>query len=788
MFPFPSSHGVLGLNARSLLFIKPFNPKKATALADSKLKTKAYLAARGIPVAKLHGRIETREQAWNFDFTQLPDECVLKPNQGYGGEGIIVLKGRDKRGRFLRNGKTPIDERELREHIEDILDGKFSLKGVLDTAFFEQILKPHNCFAQFRPAGLPDIRVIVFNLVPVMAMLRIPTAESDGKANIHLGGIGIGIDIAKGITTHAAQFHHMVEELPHGGSPSGHSIPYWEEILLICSRIQKITNIGYLAVDIAIDEQIGPALLEVNARAGLMVQVANLAPLRARLERVQGIAVETPEKGVRIGQDLFGNKTPPVKKDGTTEKKTLGVEEPIQITLGDGSIVEVIAAVAGTTERTTFPEALVIDLLEKNGIEPDETENLYRVKFSLGGKKIQTVIQRLPESNHVVIGSRDLSSFLIDPTKKSSKTVRKLTVKKSDVRAVDKLLGQIDREMLLLKHIKPLNLEEEMDRLRGDPLYNPVFLYRAMGTDIGDAEKRLQEVVRDESPLGILLEKKRKELLARLALLKARGNATSFTEASFALFGNSDAVLVQAAQEELRARFACDLEIGGKERMTAERAAHRFEKILQQYSLHNWQVSIRKKLVADVTVGGTKIYVRADATFTEEHIASLIAHEIETHVLTSENGAHQPYDLLRRGCAGYLETQEGLAIWNQNGVLSPHAEKRFNPPKNVLGIAFGLQHSLAQTRTYLQAELGLTAEKALTQSVMMKRGLTDTAAPGCFTKGLVYFRGRRAIEAYLKEGNSLARLYIGKVTLQDLELIEKLPDIKDPLILPEFLR
>ncbi|MDP7069436.1 MAG: sugar-transfer associated ATP-grasp domain-containing protein, partial [Candidatus Peribacteraceae bacterium] len=166
MFPFPSSRGVLGLNARSLLYIKPFNLKKATALADSKLKTKAYLAARGVPVAKLYGRIETRDQVWSFDFSQLPDECVLKPNQGFGGEGIILLRGKDKRGRFLRNGKTPITEQELREHIEDILDGKFSLKGVNDTAFFEQILKPHNCFARFRPVGLPDIRVIVFNLVP----------------------------------------------------------------------------------------------------------------------------------------------------------------------------------------------------------------------------------------------------------------------------------------------------------------------------------------------------------------------------------------------------------------------------------------------------------------------------------------------------------------------------------------------------------------------------------------------------------------------------------------------
>ncbi len=490
MLPFLSNRGVLGLNARSLLYIKPFNPKKATALADSKLKTKAYLAARGIPVAKLYGRIETREQVWNFDFSQLPDECVLKPNRGYGGEGIIVLRGRDKKGNFLRNGKHPMTDQELREHIEDILDGKFSLKGMADTAFFEQILKPHNCFARFRPVGLPDLRIIVFNLVPVMAMLRIPTADSDGKANIHLGGIGIGIDIAKGTTTYGAQYHDMIETLPHGEATAGHKIPYWDDILLICSKIQQITNIGYLAVDITIDEQMGPALLEVNARAGLMVQVANLAPLRSRLERVGGIKVDSPEKGVRLGQDLFGSKTKKKTTD-TNVKPTVGVHEQIQVTLGDGSNVEVSATIASDQERTAFSPSFIQSLSEKGGASKDEGTGLYKVKFSLHGKKIQTLVKEGDTDEQVVIGTRDLSGFLIDPNKKAEPTTQKPAVKKVDLRAMDRLLAQMDKDLLLLKHIKPLNLEEETKRLKEDELYNPTFTYSEIGSDLDDAQRRL---------------------------------------------------------------------------------------------------------------------------------------------------------------------------------------------------------------------------------------------------------------------------------------------------------
>lgn len=790
MFPLFNSRGVLGLNARSLLYIKPFNPKKATALADSKLKTKAYLAARGVPVAKLYGRIETREQLRNFDFSALPDECVLKPNEGFGGEGIIVLKGRNKRGEFLKNGKAPVTDDELYEHIEDILDGKFSIKGVRDMAFFEQILVPHECFARFRPAGLPDIRVIVFNLVPVMAMLRIPTAQSDGKANIHLGGIGIGIDIAKGVTTHAAQYHGMLEKLPHGESPEGHLIPYWDQILLICSRIQQITNIGYLAVDIAIDQHMGPALLEVNARAGLTVQLANLAPLRSRLERVQGIRVATPEKGVRIGQDLFGEKTS--KKEDVQKKEdkpTLGMRETIEIFLGDGSSLEIPCKIGSDVERSAFPAALLRELTAKGGATPDkEKGENYKVKFSLSGRKIQTVVSSTTESE-AVIGRRDLAGFLIDPSKTGDETkTRRTTVKKTDLRVADNLLGEIDRDLLLLKLLKPINLAEETERLRGDPLYNPVFLYPEPEIDLTETEKRLKSPIEDTSSLGMLLEKKRHELLTRLSLIRARGDASAFTEHSRALFGMPEKNLLKSAEEELRKRAACEIPAVKKNAFSAEKAAEKFRLCLESYSLHNWQVSVRDNLVVDVTVGGNNIYIRSGATFTGEGIASLIAHEIETHVLTSENGDHQHWALLRRGCAGYLETQEGLAIVNQNNVLSEWAEKRFNPMRNLIGLMFSLEHSFAETREYLERELGCDGEKALTQTIAMKRGLSDTRECGGFTKSVVYYRGQKKIEEFLRTGGDMRRLYIGKVNIDDIALIEEIPELEPPLILPMFLR
>lgn len=787
-FPFFSSRGLLGLNARNLLYIKPYNPRKAVAFADDKMKTKAFLAARGIPVAKMYARIESHEQLKSFDFSVLPDECVLKPNNGFGGEGIMILKGR-KNGEFLEQGKRPVSEKQLREHVEDILDGRYSISGMPDTAFFEKILVADEGFAPFRPAGLPDIRIVVFNLVPVMAMLRVPTAQSRGKANVHLGGIGIGIDIATGKTTHAVQSGKVIRELPHGGSVAGIAIPHWEDILLISSRIQYITNIGYLAVDLTIDEEMGPALLEVNARAGLSVQIANLAPLRSRLERVGGVSVATPEKGVRLAQELFGKKALRDADGGDDDRPILGTLESISVS-GAGTVMEVPVAIQPDKDRSVFRQDLADELLRGKLIEKEEgKENLYRIRFTLGGRKLQSVI-RAGEVSHpdvrAIIGKRDLAGFLIDPAK--GVTAPRTASKKADLRAIDKMLSQFEQEVLLLRALKPINLAEERARLEADIRYNPVFQYPALSEEAAAIRGRLQSLQTDDSPLGILLRKKGNEILARIDLLESRGNAQRFTRHSSMLFGLPQSDLLTAASSILKAQVACDLIPPPDELMTAEKAVPMFAEVLEKYGLHDWQVSVRRKLVADCTVGGRSVYLREGALFSRMHIDALIAHEIETHVLTAENGGHQPYELLRRGCAGYMDTQEGLAIFNQNRVLSPHHDKRYGPARSVLAVAYALDHSFAETRAYLEGELGYRPEKALSKAIDVKRGLTDTSEPGAFTKGLVYLRGLRAVEQFVTDGGNLADLYIGKVALEDMDLIKQIPDLRPAIILPSFLR
>lgn len=87
------SFGILGNNARNLLYIKKFNDKKGIRLANNKLQTKDFLIERGIPFAKTYGVIHNRKELYDFDFIYLPKKnFVIKPNQGSKGQGVYIVK------------------------------------------------------------------------------------------------------------------------------------------------------------------------------------------------------------------------------------------------------------------------------------------------------------------------------------------------------------------------------------------------------------------------------------------------------------------------------------------------------------------------------------------------------------------------------------------------------------------------------------------------------------------------------------------------------------------------
>ena len=299
---------ILGINARNLLYIRPNNLKSAKKLADDKLRCKRILKKAEVPVPRLIKSIKSREELENFDFSSLPNSFVLKPNFGFGGEGILVVYGR-KKGRenvWVRADRSQVTEDDLRNHIKNILDGYYSRLDTPDFAFFEERIQLYKGFKPYVFRGVPDIRIIVYNHVPVMAMMRIPTEASGGTSNLHRGGIGVGIDMATGVTTTAIQYDKVIERSPNGLLLSGIKIPQWTEILKLAIKAQNISKLGYLGADIAIDRNRGPVFMELNARPGLSIQNANQEGLLLRLNRVEGLKIKTIRRGVALAQNLFG--------------------------------------------------------------------------------------------------------------------------------------------------------------------------------------------------------------------------------------------------------------------------------------------------------------------------------------------------------------------------------------------------------------------------------------------------------------------------------------------------
>lgn len=285
--------GVVGINARNLRYVSAFNERRKYPLVDDKLRTKALALEKGLAVPDLFGVIEHEHEARDLAKVLVDHEdFVIKPAQGSGGNGILVITGR-RRNYFLRSDDEPIDLAALSFHVSKILSGLFSLGGERDKAMIEYRVRFDPLFASVSYRGVPDIRIIVLGGYPAMAMVRLPTRRSGGRANLHQGAIGVGIDLATGVTLGGVRDDETIEEHPDTGEPiAGIEIPGWPSMLETAAQCFDVTGLGYLGVDLVLDRDRGPLLLELNARPGLAIQLANRQGLRHRLETIQ--AIETP--------------------------------------------------------------------------------------------------------------------------------------------------------------------------------------------------------------------------------------------------------------------------------------------------------------------------------------------------------------------------------------------------------------------------------------------------------------------------------------------------------------
>jgi len=269
-------HGILSINQRNSDYVLRYNKRKLYPLVDDKLKTKRLAIQAGIAVPPLYEIIETEHQVKKIDEILMPyTDFVIKPAHGAGGDGILVITDRVF-GRYRQiNGKLTTSQ-EINYHLSCLLSGAYSLGGHADYAIIEHRVVVDPVFKEVSYEGIPDIRIITLLGYPAMAMVRLPTRLSGGKANLHQGAIGVGINLADGKTLGGVYHNDAIDYHPDTlKTIVDITVPYWEKILEIAASCYELTGLGYLGVDIVLDKDQGPLMLELNARPGLNIQIAN---------------------------------------------------------------------------------------------------------------------------------------------------------------------------------------------------------------------------------------------------------------------------------------------------------------------------------------------------------------------------------------------------------------------------------------------------------------------------------------------------------------------------------
>lgn len=819
--------GILGNNARNLLYIKKFNNKKGIRLANNKLQTKDFLVERGIPFAKTYGIISSRKELYDFDFSYLPKKnFVVKPNHGSKGQGVYIVKyipeewlvasipqkekktshkiikklqdfwSRIKEIFFQKfEGPHPagsyqigdiiLTDREFRRRLLDIVDGKFSLTSWGDKIIIEEKLVAGELFKEFCEFWLADIRVIVFNLVPVATMIRVPTKDSGGKANLAQWGIGLGIEVGSGkITSLLYKEKIYKKKFPKKFAHfQGKKIPYRNDILFLSSKVQYFVNLWYLALDRVITNE-GPKLLEINARAGLEVQKVSNTKLQKVLDKIEDLSIIDPEKWVEIAKSLFSEE----KSDLLTSKllylsqygkliiKTKEEEEHIDI------IVEVDLNKSGN-----YMSPKLFDLIKEN--KHERYIDLYQNDITL--KKNKFSIGESLKDNVIILGNKTASTYLIKPIHKAQDSIDIVNPKyimpleQQQLHTIDQKVAQLNKRLNLSARLRPVNYFSELDTfISMNGKYNPVFKYKrpkeekliATAKEIEFLQIQLEKL---KSPFKKLFGEKLEELELRRKLILA------YTQQDFdnialyntKLFGEFDNELLKISKNKVldRHEFGIQKSVLGKQLKLSE-IEKEIEKYLTQKKIYGVDIIFSYDTFSRISVimgKEIKISISKSAKFKEEWLRATLAHEIDTHLVRYLNGSKSWRNIFKSWTAFYQQEEEWLAIWNGNQVLPDDYEKISLHKKYVVTHELP-KFSFSKAAEFLRFTYPERSLEGLFKTIIRsKRWLIHTEKTWVwYMKDKIYLDGFSKIDKRLQAGNTPEKMYKGKIKIDDLKFIK----------------
>lgn len=320
---------------------------------------------------------------------------------------------------------------------------------------------------------------------------------------------------------------------------------------------------------------------------------------------------------------------------------------------------------------------------------------------------------------------------------------------------IDYKLGELSKNIKLIAALKPTNLNEEKEKFFQNPEYNPQFEYQKK--NYSEIKKELKNLEISEK----LFDEKRKELLKQIELIEFIGKE-EFTQKSIELYGKPSEDIINLAKEELE-KVEFEEELNNIETSEIKK---RLEQHLKELDL-DWEVILKDSLADEITAGKNgKIFLRNNIKVSEQRIQTMFKHEIDCHIIRAVNGLKQKYKIYNYGFPNYLETEEGLAIYMVS-KLNLKTRKMYFPQIRVILVGLALKSSLSEMFKEC-LNYGFTEENAWNLCSRIKRGLKDTALPGCFTKDHIYYSGYLKIKKYLDKGK-IEDLMIGKISLDFLD-------------------
>jgi len=817
---------ILGINKRNLEYIKKLNPRKTILLANNKIRTKTFLAERWIPIPQTYKLIKDRNELLSFDFSSIGNKnFVVKPNMWSKWKWIFIVnilnkyEKENKEESILENIYDQIDKyiyKDIKKHpyglksrwkvfsdlefkkkLVPILEGNYTLSNKADTILIEEKILPWAWFEKFCEYGLADIRVIVFNMVPVAAMLRMPTSLSGWVANIAQWWIACGIDISTGMiktiaTKSKIYYDNFPDEFRHLYK---FVIPFWDDVLAYSSNIQYFVNMWYIGIDRVITNQ-WPKLLEINGKSGLEIQNVTGVPLQKTLDRISWLVIPSPERWIEVAKSLFTSK----KETSISSNKIIYLSQrgSLFINKKDNNYEEHdIILMANPKNKKNYASEEIVKKLRN-------VDQFIIKANNISIKDIKITWSNKTKWNRVELWTDSLKNFYIKPIHKSQVNTKFISSNNlieselDDLVIMDRKIAEIQKQIILSSILIPVNYLEQLDifvsrKERYDPIFEYNFPSNKELINIKTQLKRLRDEYSGSNELKSNFAKlfydkiTYIEDITELVSAYKKQNFDNIKKYNQILFWEIDEGLVLQSQNMTDDVYR-KIVLWSK-KIALYRSREIIDEIVKKYKISRYKVSIKSNMLSRISFQNTKIpiiKINPKVSRFEWDLRGQLEHEIWWHFVRGFNGAKTQWSIMNKWTANYIIDEEWLCIYKAEKTVQSFFPEYYNHRIYNKYMLVHVSENMSFSKVcefardmHVSKSTVWTFKKAL----KLKRGIKDTSYiwhGSTYMKDKVYLDGYRKINKWIDEWWNIEDLMIGKVKIEDLELINEEKQIGKP--------